>query len=310
MTLSARRFSFEYHVTIPPHDSVLDLWIPAPRTDAYQNVLSTSTSSPVLLCLRQEPVHHNQILYCQLPGSKDEQEIVLRHAIERSVRRAPSLHDESVAEVGGAADLAMFLEPDSRVPIDGPIVEGALHAVSRSTPPRERARQLFDNLINALVYDPRGCTPERAHELGDLEVACDLQRGTCTEFHGLYVARARALGLPARFAFGFNIPARPKGQIAGYHCWSEVFLPGAGWFAVDVSEAWKRDDPGERSFYFGNLDANRVQFTTGRDISLMPPQRTGAIDRFIFPHAEMDGRRAEVGLTFGFADLEQRWEEP
>src|SRR5439155_12618024 len=83
MTLSARRFTFEYHVTIPPHDSDLDLWIPAPRTDSYQKVLSTSTSSPVLLCLREDPVHHNQILYCQLPAAADEQEIVLRHAIDR-----------------------------------------------------------------------------------------------------------------------------------------------------------------------------------------------------------------------------------
>lgn len=304
MTLSPRRFVFEYHVTIPPHDAALDLWIPAPRTDAHQQVLSTSTSSPVLLCLRQDPVHFNQILYCQLPGSSDEQEIVLRHVIERSVRRSPSLDTARVVEPGGSADLASFLKPDARVPIDGAIVEPALRRVSRSAPPRERARKIFDHLIDTLVYDPRGCTPERASELGDLVAACDLQRGTCTEFHGLFVARARALGIPARFAFGFNIPARPAGQVPGYHCWAEVFLPGPGWFAVDVSEAWKRDDPDERSFYFGNLDANRVQFTTGRDISMVPSQTSGPVDTFIFPLAEMAGRREKVGLKFGFADME------
>jgi transglutaminase-like putative cysteine protease len=308
MTLAARRFIFEYHVKIPAHDSDLDLWIPAPCADAYQKVLSTSTSSPVLLCLREDLVHHNQILYGQLPASTEEQQVVLRHDIERSARRARPLFagDQGVAEITG---LEKFLAPDSRVPVDGPIVEDALRVVDRDAPPRQRARQIFDHLIRSMVYDPRGCTPERANDLGDLGVACDIRKGTCTEFHGLFVAHARALGLPARFAFGFNIPPRTKGQIAGYHCWAEVYLPETGWFAVDVSEAWKRDDPEERSFYFGNLDANRVQFTTGRDISLVPPQRTGPVDRFIFPHAEAAGQRVEVDLQFEFVDVEQRWNE-
>jgi transglutaminase-like putative cysteine protease len=308
MTLSARRFTFEYHVKIPPHDSDLDLWIPAPCADSYQKVLSTSTSSPVLLCLREDPVHRNQILYGQLPASGEEQDIVLRHDIERSARRARPLVSGNLGEPE-ITGLEKFLEPDARVPIDGPIVEDALRAVSRDAPPRQRARQIFDNLIRSMVYDPRGCTPERAHELGDLAAACDIRKGTCTEFHGLYVAHARALGLPARFAFGFNIPARTKGQIAGYHCWAEVYLPETGWFAVDVSEAWKRDDPEERNFFFGNLDANRVQFTSGRDICLVPPQRTGPVDRFIFPHAEIAGERVEVGRRFEFMDIEQRWDE-
>lgn len=308
MTLATRKFVFEYHVKIPPHDSDLDLWIPAPRTDAYQKVLSTSTSSPVLLCLRQDPVHNNQILYAQLPPSQEEQEIVLRHAVERSVRRALSVRDHGNGELGGGADLARFLAPDARVPTEGPVVDEVVRSIARNASPRERARDVFDHLLRTLVYDPRGCTPERMHELGDLTLACDLRRGTCTEFHGLYVARARALGIPARFAFGFNIPTKPRGQIAGYHCWSEVYLPRTGWFAVDATEAWKRDDPAERSFYFGNLDANRVQFTSGRDISLVPPQRTGPVDTFIFPLAETAGRRVEVGLTFQFTDLDHRGE--
>jgi transglutaminase-like putative cysteine protease len=309
MSLASRKFVFEYHVKIPPHDSELDIWIPAPRTDAYQKVLSTSTSSPVLLCLRQDIVHNNHILYAQVPPSPDDQDIVLRHTIERSVRRSVSVPAHAAGESGDSTDLAKFLAPDARVPIEGPVVDEVVRSIQRNATPRERARDIFDHLLRTLVYDPRGCTPERVHELGDLSLACDLHRGTCTEFHGLYVARARALDIPARFAFGFNVPTKPSGQIAGYHCWSEVYLPGTGWFAVDASEAWKRDEPAERSFYFGNLDANRVQFTTGRDIILAPPQRTGAVDTFIFPLAESGGRRVDVGLTFQFKDLEQRGEE-
>jgi transglutaminase-like putative cysteine protease len=310
MTSSSRRFLFDYHVTLPRHDIDLDLWLPAPRTDRYQKVISMSIESPVRLSLREDPVHHNQILHGLLPPSKHAQDLIVRYEIDRSVRRAPPSDTRCEAHPQDEADLARFLAPDSTVPTEGPIVEAAVRTISRDAPPRERARQIFDNLLATLDYDSAGCTPERAHGLGDLAVACDLKRGTCTEFHGLFVAHARALGLPARFAFGFNIPRKPEGQIAGYHCWSEVFLPEVGWFAVDVSEAWKQSDPSERSFYFGNLDADRVQFTTGRDVSLVPLQRTGTVDRFIFPLAELAGRREDVGLKFCFADAEQRSEEP
>jgi transglutaminase-like putative cysteine protease len=309
MTSSSRRFFFDYQVSIPPHDLDLDLWLPAPRTDPYQEVISTEIKSPVQLSRGEDPVHHNQILHGLLPTSKHPHDVMVRYEIERAVRRAAPPDARREATPQDEADLARFLAPDSRVPIEGPVVEGVVGVVSRDAPPRDRARQIFDNLLATLDYDSAGCTPERAHGLGDLAVACDIKRGTCTEFHGLFVAQARALGLPARFAFGFNIPRKPEGQIAGYHCWSEVFLPEVGWFAVDVSEAWKRSDPNERGFYFGNLDANRVQFTTGRDVSLVPLQRTGTVDRFIFPLAELAGRREDVDLKFCFADAQQRSEE-
>lgn len=302
MTPSSRKIVFDYHVAIPPHDVDLDLWIPGPCTDIYQRVISTSISSPVGLSSSEDPIHHNQILHGVFPPVEQEQHVLVRHRIERFVRHAPPEEDPRGAGHPGTEDLARFLRADSRVPIDGPVVEAADRIVSRDAPPRERARKIFEYLLETLDYDSRGCTPERAHELGDLVVACDLNRGTCTEFHGLYVAHARALGLPARFAFGFNIPRKPEGEIAGYHCWAEVFLPGSGWFAVDVSEAWKRAEPSERDFYFGNLDADRVQFTTGRDVSLIPPQRTGAVDKFIFPLAEVAGGQQDVALRFCFAD--------
>lgn len=309
MTSSSRSFTFEYHVTIPSHDMDLDLWVPCPCTDAYQRVSATSISSPVQLSLSEEPIHHNQILHGVFPSTEFEQTVVVRHRIERFVRWAPAEDQQRVTGHPRTDELAEFLRADSRVPIEGPVVEAAVRIVSQDAPPRERARRIFEYLLETLDYDSRGCTPDRAHELGDLVVACDIKRGTCTEFHGLYVAHARALGLPARFAFGFNVPKKPEGQIAGYHCWAEVFLPESGWFAVDVSEAWKHAEASERDFYFGNLDANRVQFTIGRDVSLIPPQRTGPVDKLIFPLAEVADRQQDVAVKFFFTDAAPRPEE-
>jgi hypothetical protein len=76
-------------------------------------------------------------------------------------------------------------------------------------------------------------------------------RGNCTDFHSLFIALARARGIPARFIIGFPLGTGPSGQIPGYHCWAE-FYSGGVWVPVDASEAWK--NPSRHDYYFGHLE--------------------------------------------------------
>ena len=77
----------------------------------------------------------------------------------------------------------------------------------------------------------------------------------------------RAEGILARFDIGFPVPEnKDKGDIPGYHCWAEFYARKTGWIPVDISEAWKAQ--GKRDYFFGSVDANRVQFSTGRDVTL------------------------------------------
>lgn len=175
--------------------------------------------------------------------------------------------------------------------------------ISQHALPLEKARALFEHVLRTYSYDSSGCTPAKGEALGDLQVACDIKRGTCTDLHGLLIAYLRAMGVPARFAFGFNIPARSEGRIAGYHCWSEAYLPGSGWYPIDVSEARKREEGPESDFFFGNLDENRVQFSTGRDLVLVPAQTTGPLDKFIFPLGENADEKITTDPEFYFRDL-------
>ena len=70
---------------------------------------------------------------------------------------------------------------------------------------------------------------------------------------------------------------------------------------VDVSEAWKNRE--KRDYYFGNLDEDRIEFTEGRDIILEPPANTGALNYFIYPYAEADGKPVEnVKANFRFKE--------
>jgi transglutaminase-like putative cysteine protease len=296
MERAGREFVFTYRVEIPPCDAPLDLWIPRARTDAWQTVELREVSAPVRLDEGLDPREGNRMVHGRFPGHSGERSVEMQYEIRRAARAA------GPAPASEPAGLSRHLAADARVPVDGYVAELASRAAARSDPPLVRARGIFDYVIGTFEYDGGGCTPERAHRLGDLETACDLKRGTCTELHGIYVACARALGLPTRFAFGFNVPRRSEGTIAGYHCWCEVFLPETGWLPVDVSEGRKRGEGAERDFYFGHLDPDRVQFSGGRDVELVPPARGGAVDRFIFPVAEAAGERVDVKPSFSFRD--------
>ena len=75
-----------------------------------------------------------------------------------------------------------------------------------------------------------------------------------------------------------------------------------GWVPVDASEAWK--DPSRRDYFFGAHDANRVQFSVGRDVTLTPPQSGPALNFFIYPYVEVDGKPfTQVTKKFSFRDV-------
>jgi transglutaminase-like putative cysteine protease len=110
--------------------------------------------------------------------------------------------------------------------------------------------------------------------------------------------------LPARFEIGFSIPTdQTAGQIAGYHCWAWFYLNERGWVPVDISEADKH--PEQKEYYFGNLTADRVMFSVGRDLELVPTSANEPLNFFIYPYIEVGGRllpNENVELQFWFED--------
>ena len=298
-----RSVRFTFHISVPASDAATLVWVPRPVEDDWQSVLGEALPDGVSIERGRDPETGTTMLHFAVPRSATPTAFDVGFMVERRERvhaRPAPAHYPSAPSTND--QLAGFLRSDRRVRADGSNLERARAIASPDEPPIVIARKIFDHLLETLTYDSAGCTPDRAHGLGDLEAACDLRSGTCTEFHGLFVAFARALGVPARFNFGFNIPrGKSAGRIGGYHCWAEICLPDGTWFPVDVSEAWKRRELAD--FYFGSLDPNRIAFTYGRDVVLVPPQRAPRIDRFIFPYAEAGEVEVDPTLTFSFAEL-------
>jgi transglutaminase-like putative cysteine protease len=267
--------------------------VPVASDDEWQSVgapeLDTEGS------INRDPATGNRMFHASLP-SGPERTVNIRQRITRRARQAPAPDLNAKYGEHDHDSLSEFLKPNARVALDPTLARQAA-GLFEQLAPVEACKRLFKHLLYEFDYDRGGCTPERAAHLGDLGQACDMKRGTCTEFHGLYTGAARAMGVPTKMSFGFNIPANAdvlNGMIGGYHCWAESYLPQVGWFPLDITEAWKRKESGDPWFYFGALDENRVQFTTGRDVALYPAASQGPIDRFIFPVSDSAGEPVDV----------------
>ena len=133
---------------------------------------------------------------------------------------------------------------------------------------------------------------------GDAVHACDARTGNCSDFHAYFIALARSIGIPARFAIGATIPAdKNEGAIEGYHCWAEFFADER-WVPVDISEAWK--NPKLAGYYFGHNPANRFELTKGRDLVVDPAPASGPINFLVYPLLEMNGEIVKPETTFTF----------
>jgi transglutaminase-like putative cysteine protease len=184
--------------------------------------------------------------------------------------------------------------PEKLVPINETFRTLAEKAAAGKTDNLERAKALYDHVMGRMRYDKSG--PGWGH--GDAMYACDAHTGNCTDFHAYFIALARSIGIPARFAIGATIPAdKNEGTIDGYHCWAE-FLADGRWVPVDISEAWKNRK--FANYYFGHNPANRFELTKGRDLVVDPEPTSGPINFLAYPLLEMNGEVIKPETTFTF----------
>ena len=203
-------------------------------------------------------------------------------------------------------DRARYLAAEPLVPLDGAIRALAEEATRGLTTDDARARAIYEKVTGLMKYDKSGTGWGR----GDALFACDAKRGNCTDFHALIIGMCRSVGIPARFAIGLPLPAaRGAGEIPGYHCWAELHVEGRGWVPVDASEAAKR--PEKRDYFFGHHDEDRLEFSRGRHLTLVPAQHGDKLNFFVYPYAEVDGKSHQaIDRKLAFKDLERPSTEP
>jgi transglutaminase-like putative cysteine protease len=306
-----RDFLVHYRTTVevPAGARKVEVWLPYPTSDAHQKISDVRVTTAAKFEITHDPELGNAMLHILLsdpPAEKLAMDLLFR------ADRAEYLHkDFPPAAAGGAGvagkagadslppDVARWLRPERRVPLDDTIRKLALEVTANAPTDLAKARAIYDYVVANMSYDKSGT----GWGNGDIYWACDAKRGNCTDFHALFIGLARAVGLPARFEIGLPLPAeRGAGEVAGYHCWAEFYLRGFGWVPLDASEAKKHPD--KEQYFFGAHDENRVQLSIGRDLVLSPKQTGEPLNYFVYPYVEIDGKSSsQVAKSFTFQDV-------
>jgi transglutaminase-like putative cysteine protease len=87
-----------------------------------------------------------------------------------------------------------------------------------------------------------------------------LRAGVCQDFAHLFIAAARAMGVPARYVSGYIHFPGERGATTASHAWAEGWVPGRGWVGYDATRPVR-------------VTENHVRLAVGRDYSDAAPTR-------------------------------------
>jgi hypothetical protein len=299
---ATRHFTFHYAFTVKnvPAGEKLRVWLPAAHSDSFQEVKIVSATGDLPLKRNRESRNENEMYYAETSkAGQPELHFEVVYDVVRHERLALNVYSPHLEAVKlNDKERRRDLAPDALVPVTGLPAELAAKVVQGKTTTLDKARAMYDYVFSTMRYDKTGTGWGR----GDVLYACDAKKGNCTDFHSLFIAMARSQGIPARFEIGFPLPPdKQSAEIAGYHCWAEFFDSQHGWIPVDISEAWKH--PEKKDYFFGAHDANRMQFTMGRDLELSPKQDGKPLNYFVYPYVEIAGKEyPNVSTAFSFAE--------
>jgi transglutaminase-like putative cysteine protease len=93
-----------------------------------------------------------------------------------------------------------------------------------------------------------------------VEEVLALRAGVCQDFAHLFIAVARAMGVPARYVSGYIHDSGSRGAVAASHAWGEAWVPGKGWLGYDATRPVRTSQ-------------NHVRVAVGRDYSDAAPTR-------------------------------------
>jgi transglutaminase-like putative cysteine protease len=247
-------------------DNTLYLWVPRPVSSASQRRVEVLSRAP-------EPFvenHRGTTLYRLKnlePGG--DAGISLSYLVEVYAVET-GLKPQLIKKAAPAPVDNIYLLPSPLIPSEDPRIQQQAAAISgRETNPYLRAEKIYRWIIaeKTLTAEPQN---------GGVIEALDAEELDSYMAALLFCALARASGIPALPVAGVLIDKFP-GTIR--HYWAEFRVEGFGWVPLDIALADGAAPPNfslrpdRESYYFGNLDNQRITFSRGQTVlSQMDPR--------------------------------------
>ena len=283
---------------IPAGSKSVRWWVAIPDDERFQEVLDFAVvSAPGAWRIEREPEHANRFLYVEV---KDPKTASLDCTVEFTLRREPVLVEVDPERVGPISDdhrllLADELRKDApHMAVTPKIQAMADEACGAEKNVALQAKALLGHVASVADYYSKDATKPKCG-VGDANDCLTNGGGCCTDLHSLFIALARARGIPSRLQMGYRMQAKNEGKEVdpGYRCWVEYFLPGYGWVPADIVEADAVDGMGPARWFSG-LTERRLWLNEGREFQLASAQAGGRVNTMVIGYAEIDGKPARV----------------
>lgn len=280
---------------IPGEAGQVRMWAPLPGDAAWQRVLDRRVvAAPGDWRIETQPDGRGEVVYVDFdPAGADSAAIVVECVVERLGTHA---EPGSGALPGAPIQPGVFGDAlDAHAPlmaVDPEVQAMADEACGTETDPARQAWRLL-RLVAEVAdhYSKSDKVPTCGR--GAAEDCLAHGGGCCTDLHSLFIALARARGIPARMQYGYRLLDGREGETydPGYRCWVEFFVPGAGWIPTDIVAA---DNAPPSSRRWVSLSSTRVWLWSGRSFDLAPATTSGPVHTMLCGWAEIDGQPVEV----------------
>ena len=290
----------ELAVTIAAPDDSKDVrvWLPYPTSDSVQDISNVRIKGNFSQSgIYREKETGNLALYAEWTTPTKDRAITLTFdATGRELIRK----DFPAVEPAIPVEIQEYLKSTRFIPTDGKIREIALSITNDKQKISEKARAVYQWVVENTVRDPdvKGCGT------GEVEKVLAQRGGKCADISSVFVSIARAAGVPAREVFGLRLGKKDEEDMtSGHHCWSEFYVPGYGWVPADAADVRKimlvdkldlKGAQDKIGYYFGGVEQYRIALARGgRGYYLNPSQNDGPLNYFMYPYAEVNGKSLE-----------------
>jgi transglutaminase-like putative cysteine protease len=290
----------------PAEARTVRLWVPYPLSDENQEITRIGvTGNYSSAQVYREGRFGNTMLFVEWNEPSPSRTLTYKFDVTRKERITKDFTTTRELPLS-QREIAKFLTLDDYNPSAQQKVKDLAARITKGkSTVLAKAKAVYGWIVENMHRDAnvKGCG------FGEVDKLVETLGGKCADIHSVFVALARASGVPAREIYGLRMPAGSSGDATkAQHCWAEFYLPGYGWVVADPADVAKaileknltlaQAQP-YREYFFGAVDESRIAYGTGRNIVLNPAQANAPLTYFMYPYAEADGKMLNEDL-YGF----------
>jgi transglutaminase-like putative cysteine protease len=287
--------TFDIEVAAPHDARNVKLWFPYPTSDLEQKIENLKFSGNYSnFTLSREPHSGALYLFTEWNGPMKTRSLHVTFHARAKERKVGRLVESGK---GFPPEVRKYLDAEFWLPSDDPKIKSQARKITAGKRGvLQKARAVYDWTVENTRRNPDvpGCG------LGNVEATLASRTGKCADISSVFVALARAAGVPAREVFGLRLAQQGQTNITDdHHCWAEFYLPGTGWVPVDPADVRKemlaknltleKAKP-YRDYYFGAVDQYRITLQKGGRGLSFSEGNAEKVNYFMYPYSEVDGK--------------------